>query len=76
MKRAGSLVGEELHFILYLNNYVSLSHQRIGQEQSVFGITKCFIASLVPYCKEIQTYDGDVLVMVAGGREYIGIMLL
>lgn len=46
MKRTGSLVGEELHFIVYLYNYVSLSHLRIGQEQSVFEITKCFIASL------------------------------
>jgi len=64
MKRTGSLVGEEWHFIVYLYNYVSLSHLRIGQEQSVFETTKCFIASHVPYCKEIQTCDnGGVLVM-------------
>jgi hypothetical protein len=63
MKLSGSLVGEELHFIVYLNNYVSLSHLRIGQEQSVFEITKCFIASHVSYCKEIQMCRGGVLVM-------------
>jgi len=63
MKRTGPLVGEELHFIVYLYNYVSLSHLRIGQEQSVFEITKCFIASHVPYCKEIQICDDGVLVM-------------
>lgn len=63
MKCTGSLVGEELLFIVYLNNYVSLSHLRIGQEQPVFEITKCFVASHVSYYKEIQTYDGGVLVM-------------
>jgi hypothetical protein len=63
MKRTGSQVGEELHFIVYLNNCVSLSRLRIGQEQSVFEITECFIASHVPYCKEIQTYNGGVLGM-------------
>jgi len=63
IKSTGSLVGEELHFIVYLNNYVFLSCLRFGHEQSVFGITKCFVASHVSYCKEIQTYDGVVLVM-------------
>ena len=59
MRSTGSLVGEELHFILYLNNCVSISHLIIGQEQSVFEITKCFFTSHVPYCKEMQTYDGN-----------------
>jgi hypothetical protein len=61
MKCTGSLVGEEL--LVYLNYYVCLSHLRIGQEQSVFEITNYFIASHVPFCNEIQTYDGGVLVM-------------
>jgi len=44
MKHTVSLVGEEFLFIVYLNNYASLSHLRIGQEQSIFEFTKCFIA--------------------------------